>query len=85
MSKSTIVLNKGQSRFAKVSALYDLLDAMMGEICEKGWEGIHRYHNGDPFITFCNALDLLIELDKDLGEKMEKQAIQFEILLKEGE
>ena len=59
--------------------LYNLLDGLVGIISEQGWEGLDRYwKNGSK--TFLSNLKLLKTMDKKLGDKFEKECIDYGII-----
>ena len=63
----------------KVEALSNTIDAMIGEISERGWEGMDRYWK-NPFGTFIGLLEELMKEDREAGLKMEKMASDMGII-----
>tara|TARA_R100001594_G_scaffold101059_1_gene135628 strand:+ start:1420 stop:1665 length:246 start_codon:yes stop_codon:yes gene_type:complete len=72
---------KVKPKLSADQVLYNAIDAMMGEITERGWEGMDRYWNR-PFSTFLGLILLLQGLNKAKGLELEKQALDLGIISK---
>tara|TARA_Y100001963_G_scaffold151711_1_gene235091 strand:+ start:2416 stop:2634 length:219 start_codon:yes stop_codon:yes gene_type:complete len=59
--------------------LYNLLDGIVGTISERGWDFVDRYWKDFDKSLSANMM-LLKALDKELGQKFEKECIQYGIL-----
>ena len=59
--------------------LYNFLDAINGELTEKGWENFDTYSN-NFFEDYCQTLELLKKINSHYGYKAENKAIKYGLI-----
>lgn len=59
--------------------LYNFLDAINGELTEKGWENFDTYSN-NFFEDYSQTLELLKKINSHYGYKAEKKAVQYGLI-----
>ena len=55
-------------------SLENILDGLLGQVTEQGWEGLDRYIKR-PFKSFTNCVQLLTLLDEKRGNKLDDDCI----------
>ena len=64
-------------------SLENILDGLVGQVTEQGWEGLDRYTKR-PFKSFTNCVQLLTLLDKEKGDKMDAMCIEMGLYERSG-